>query len=947
MSLYSESRLGKKDIPINVYFTLLSLKNSLLAAIVLMATTGLVGQNRDWQLTTAYNNLTWAEFVEKTEATYEVQFFFDERSTEGIELKPIISPIALGDYLQQELSVKGISISYGAEGAIFLHASKSIATNLPTTIYVQEQIDDSDTENQAPANQAFLSTAAEYVAQTVVIGTVKEGLNQEKVTLSGYILNAEDESPIIGATCLNQALNIGTASDENGFYTITLSKGPHIFFLNELNHEEKKVSLELRSDGTYNFLLDAKTNLLEEVVVTSDKFNRVKNTKMGFERLTTARIKEIPLVLGEKDILKVATLLAGVQTVGEGASGFNVRGSPADQNLFYIDKVPIYNTSHLFGFFSAFNSEAISEFSLSKSSIPAKFGGRLASVFDITALEGDKEKLKFRGGISPITGNILVEGPIQKEKSSFMLGLRSTYSNWIFNLIKNRDFNSTKVNFADAVMKLSFELNPKNKIQAFGYFSYDKIDFANTTNFDNNNQGSSVSWSHFFNERSNINVSAIYSKLNLQVENKETALDAYSQDNNLEHKEIRADLTLRPFDNHRITGGANAILYDISRGNVNPSGELSLLEPVDLGTERGLELGLYLSDEWEMTERLTLTSGLRYNHYTYLGPQDVLVYPDNLSKRPENVLDTLSFGNNEAIKSYQGLDLRLAARYAINSNFSIKASYNTLHQYIFLLSNTIALAPTDKWKLTDNNIAPMTGHQFAFGVYTNLLNRKLAFSVEPYFKKVQQLVEYRDGADLLINEHPEQDVLQGDLDAYGVEFVLKKPRGRFNGWVNYTYSSASALVNEEETGDFINFGASYPTNYDKPHAFNVVGNYKFSRRFSVSANMVYSTGRPITYPASVYFQNGIQVINFSNRNEYRVPDFFRTDISIKMEGNLKSRKLLHSSFVFSVYNLTGRKNAYSVYFQSNSGRLTGQKVSIFGVPIFSVSYNVKFGNYDN
>ncbi len=932
MILYSNDRLGK---------------NSLLLAIILMTTTSLLGQRADWLLNSTYNDLTWTQFVEKTEATYDLQFFFDENTTDAIELQPIVNPISLVDYLGQQLSAKGITISYGAQGAIFLHASKNIQTNLPTTIYAQEKTGELDKENVVPTNQEFLSTAAEYVAQTVVIGTVKKGLQQEKVTLSGYIRSATDESPIIGATCLNQALNIGTASDENGFYTITLPKGAHVFFLNELNHDEKKVSLELLSDGTYNFLLESKTNLLDEVIVTSDKFNRVKNTKMGFERLTTAGIKEIPLVLGEKDILKVATLLAGVQTVGEGASGFNVRGSPADQNLFYIDKVPIYNTSHLFGFFSAFNSEAISEFSLSKSSIPAKFGGRLASVFDITALEGDKEKFKFRGGISPITGNILLEGPIQKNKSSFMLGLRSTYSNWIFNLIKNRDFNNTKVNFADAVMKLSFEVNPKNKVQAFGYFSYDKIDFANTTNFDSGNQGGSISWSHFFNERSNINFSAVYSKLNLEVENKETALDAYIQDNNLEHKEIRADLTLRPFDNHRITGGANAILYGISRGNVIPSGELSLIKPVELGTEQGLELGLYLSDEWEINERLTLTSGLRYNHYTYLGPQDVLVYPDNLSKRPENVIDTLSFGKNEAIKSYQGLDLRLAARYAINKDFSIKASYNTLHQYIFLLSNTIALAPTDKWKLTDNNISPMKGYQFAFGVYTNLLNRKLEFSVEPYYKKIEQLVEYRDGADLLINENPEQDVLQGDLDAYGIEFVLKKPRGRFNGWVNYTYSSANALVNEERTGDFINFGASYPTNYDKPHAFNVVGNYKFSRRFSISANMVYSTGKPITYPASVYAQNGIQVINFSNRNEYRVPDYFRTDISIKMEGNLKSRKLLHSSFVFSVYNLTGRKNAYSVYFQSNNGRLSGQKVSIFGVPIFSVSYNVKFGNYEN
>ncbi len=924
------------------------LKRLVLFCAFFSFTTFAIGQKEATILDTSYGNLTWEQLLEKLETDFDLSFFYDEKILANIKMDAIENNVALEEYLMRNFSSKGIKLSFDTFNNVFLHENKKIETSVSTDIY-QKIKSNSNTANTSPTaeNNQFLNTTQEYVAKVLVIGSRKKGLDQKKVTISGYLRSALDDSPVIGGTLFAKETGIGTASDENGFYSLTLPKGEHVLLISELNHQEEKAKINLLSDGSHDFRLSSKTNTLDAVVVTSDKYNKVQSTKMGFERLTIASIKEVPLVLGEKDILKVATLLAGVQTVGEGASGFNVRGSPADQNLFYIDKVPVYNTSHLFGFFSAFNSEAISEFSLAKSSIPAKFGGRLASIFDITALEGDKEKYKFRGGISPITGNILFEGPIKKKKSSVMIGLRSTYSNWVLGLIENEDFKNTRANFADGVVKLSFDLNPRNKVQAFGYYSFDKIDFANTTKFDSNNLGSSVSWSHFFNEKSNVNIALVYSKLNLEVENKETLLDAYVQDNALEHKEARADFNLELSDKHKLTTGANAILYDINRGSFNPAGDLSLIKPVELGEERGLEMGLYLSDEWKITDALTLTTGLRYNRYTYLGPQSVLQYQENASKQPDNIIDTLEYGKNEAIKTYHGLDYRVATRYTVNPDFSIKASYNTLHQYIFLLSNTVALAPTDKWKLTDYNIKPMTGHQFSLGFYSNIFRKKMEFSVESYFKKVLQLVEYRDGADILINANPEQDVLQGDLDAYGVEIMLKKPSGRFNGWINYTYSNARALVNDQASGDFINFGSSYPTNYDKPHALNVVGNYKFSRRVSLSANLVYSTGKPITYPSSVYYQNSLQLISYTNRNEYRVPDYFRMDMSLKFEGNLKSKKLLHGSFVFSVYNLTGRKNAYNIYFRSNNGKLQGRKVSIFGVPIFSVSYNFKFGNYDN
>lgn len=904
-------------------------------------------QQATWQLDTDVTTSSWTAFTKAVEEKYTVRFFYDEAIISTIQLDKINEPISLEAYLKQSLNTQQLFVAIDKNGNVFITSNNELTTILDDDIYQSiEQTLATDETNNAENNSAFLETTKEHVAKLIVIGNRKDGLKEDKVVLSGYMRTQGTDEEIIGGTIIVQETGTGTASDENGFYNLYLDKGVNTLVLSDLNHADTKVKVDIRSSGNYNFELESKTITLDDVVVTSDKYNAVKGTKMGFEVLKAADVKEIPLVLGERDILKISTLLPGIQSVGEGSSGFNVRGSPADQNLFYIDEVPVYNTSHLFGFFSAFNSDAISEFSLSKSNIPAKFGGRLASIFDITALEGNMQDYKLRGGISPITGRVLAEGPLQKDKSSFMLGLRSTYSDWILKLVDNPDYNNTTAFFGDVLGKLSFRLSEKTKLNAFGYYSTDDIDFAERTKFDTNNAGASLSLSHFLNEKNNINFSLVYSRYGLNVENTEQPIQSYQQSNILEHKEAKLGLTLRPNEQHIISVGANAVLYQIDRGDFLPVGDLSLIKEQNLGKEKGIESGIFVSEEWNPSPKFSLNAGLRYNLYTYLGPQSIFEYQAEEVKTIDSIIDTLSFGENEAISTYTGLDYRLGAKYSINTNWAIKASYNKLHQYIFLLSNTIALAPTDKWKLTDYHTKPMEGQQFSVGVYTNIFRKKFEFSVETYYKNVDNLVEYKDGADLVVNEFPEWDILQGDLNAYGVEVMLKKPKGRFNGWLNYTYSKSTVLVDNGSLGQ-INFGQSYPANYDKPHSLNLVTNYKFKRRFSMSANVVYSTGRPITYPTTIYFQNDLQLINYASRNAYRIPDYFRVDLSAKIEGNLKAKKLLHGTWVFSVYNLTGRANAYNVYFKSQFGSLRGYKVSIFARPIFSVTYNFKFGNYES
>jgi hypothetical protein len=415
----------------------------------------------------------------------------------------------------------------------------------------------------------------------------------------------------------------------------------------------------------------------------------------------------------------------------------------------------------------------------------------------------------------------------------------------------------------------------------------------------------------------------------------------------LNHLEARTSLSLVPNDYHRINIGANSVLYQLDQGSYRPLNEESLVIPIQLKKEQGLESGVFINEEWKPSPVFSLSAGVRYNFYTFLGTHDSYIYKEGQPLEIDNIIDTVYYGKNKKVKSYTAPDLRLSSQYAITEIMSKKAAFNQVHQYIFMLSNTIAVAPTDKWKLVDEHIKPMAGEQYSLGYFSELKKHAYEFSTELYYKKVRNLVEYKDGANLLVNPIPETDVLQGNLNSYGVECMLKKLSGKLNGWMSYTYSRAIVQVNGDKPAEKINFGNAYPANYDKPNAFNIVANYKFSHRLSISSNIVYATGRPITFPAAVYYQNGIPIIHYSARNEYRIPDYFRVDVSVNIEGNLKSKKFKHSSWNLSVYNLLGRDNPYSIYFKQEGWLINGYQLSIFGSPIFSLTYNFKLGSYEN
>jgi len=409
-----------------------------------------------------------------------------------------------------------------------------------------------------------------------------------------------------------------------------------------------------------------------------------------------------------------------------------------------------------------------------------------------------------------INCGLLAEGPIVKEKLSFLVGVRSTYSNWVLKLAKDPDIRNSTANFADLVTNLTYNINKKNQLRLFTYYSYDNIDLATKTNHKYDNAGLSLTWHHFFNEKFDMNLAGVYSRYRFNEQNIEMEMSAFDQSYELNHYQANLDFSYRINEKHSLKLGLNTILYHLNNGEILPLNENSYIVPKYLGEEKGIESGIYLSEEWKLSPKLSLYGGLRFNTYSYLGPKDVYTYIPGVPKTPETITDTLSFGNNERIKTYNGLDYRFALTYLIKPEFSVKASFNRLHQNIFMLSNTIAISPTDKWKLADYNIEPMRGNQFSVGLYGSFLANMLEISVEGYYKNVQNLIEYKDGADLIVNEYPEQDVLPGELDAYGIEFMIKKTYGKVNGWINYTYSNASVLVNNTETGEYTNFGIRYP-----------------------------------------------------------------------------------------------------------------------------------------
>jgi hypothetical protein len=777
--------------------------------------------------------------------------------------------------------------------------------------------------------------------KTYVIGIPRNKITPGNATLAGYIRDVKSGEAVTGASIYVPATKRGVSTNQFGYYSLSLPRGRQTLVIRGMGMKDTRRQIIIYSNGELNVEMQEQVISLKEVKISPEKVANVRSVEMGVAKLDIKSIKQIPALFGEADVLRVVLTLPGVQSVGEASTGFNVRGGSADQNLILLNDATIYNPSHFFGFFSAFDPDIIQDVQLYKSSIPEKFGGRLSSVLDITEREGNKKKFTGTAGIGLITSRFNIEGPVDSGKTSFILGARTTYANWLLKALPAAYSNSS-ASFYDVNFNITHQVDNKNNLYLTTYFSNDGFKLNSDTSYNYGNRNASLKWKHNFSNKLYSVITGGYDYYQYGISSSANKVDAYKFKFDISQVNFKTNFTYYLNPKHTITFGLNSIRYKIDPGSNLPFGGGSQVAPVTVPAEQALESALYVGDNYDITPLLSISAGLRYSVYNYLGPHTENYYVPGEPKTTGSLITSTSYGSGGIISTYHGPEVRASARYTISEDFSVKASYNTLRQYIHLLSNTTAISPTDIWKLSDPNIKPQYGDQVSLGLYKNFSSNTVETSVEVYYKNLKNYLDYRSGATLVLNTHIETDVLPTQGKAYGIEFLVKKATGQLNGWVSYTYSRTFLRQNDPSVGLPINNGAFYPANYDKPNSFNLIGNYRFTHRYSISLNTVYSTGRPITYPIAVYDYGGSERVLYSNRNQYRIPDYFRTDFSINIDGNHKVHQFFHSSWTIGVYNLTGRNNAYSTYFSEQGGAINGYQLSIFANPIPFINYNIRF-----
>jgi hypothetical protein len=771
--------------------------------------------------------------------------------------------------------------------------------------------------------------------------------SQERFTLSGIITDASSNETLIGANIIIPSLQTGTISNEYGFYSITLDKGSYDFQISYLGYTSIVQTIDLNQNQAINFKLSTESQSLDEIVITEDveKLN-IRKPQMSLNSLSISTIKKIPMVLGEVDLIKSITLLPGVTSAGEGASGFNVRGGAADQNLILLDEATIFNSSHLFGLFSVFNPDAIKDIKLYKGGIPAKYGGRVSSVLDIYQKEGNSNEFKMNGGIGLVSSRLLAEGPLKKEKGSFLFGGRSSYAHLFLPLF---DIDNIAY-FYDLNTKLSYKLNNRNNIYLSGYFGRDVFEISDSFENTYGNAVINFRWNHLFSDKLFSNLSLIYSDYDYDLKLNFVEFDWTSGISNFN---IKYDLKHYLSNNFKLQYGLNSIYYKFNPGHITPTTESSGINPFKLIDKYAFENAVYIDAEHQITDRFAMSYGLRFSSFLRLGQDELNVYENDnpLIFNPElkiyekaDPIGTESFKRSNVIKSFSNIEPRLALAYQLSETTSVKASYNKMSQYLHLLSNTSSPTPLDVWAPSGKYIKPQKLHQFALGYFKTLNDNNYNLEIETFYKTIKNRIDYVDGADIIANNAIEQVILNGKARAYGLEVLFRKNEGDLRGWIAYTLSKSEQQTKgrtPDETG--INDGLWYNTPYDKTHDISVTASYKLTDKWSFSSNFLFQTGLPATFPNGQYQYNGLSIPTYEARNSSRIPTYHRLDLSAKYIPKPNSVKKWKTEWVFGVYNAYNRNNASSISFRENrtSGVNESFKQSLFGI-IPSISYNFKF-----
>jgi len=864
------------------------------------------------------------EFFNTLEKNYGIRFFYKEEWIKSKEVTKTFNDAPLVQVLNQILVDKQLTVKFFQNNSVFIYP-------LGADNRAGAGIDDS---------------------QILVIGDPLNQGRYQKAKLQGKVLDGKNGETLAGAVVYNLESGIGTSTDSKGKYTLDMATGEMHLRISFIGYEDQTQKIRLIQNGNADFELFEESHYIDEVTVVGGQEAKASKAQMSMIKMTSVTLKELPVLMGEADLIKSMVMMPGVQSVGEMSSGFNVRGGNTDQNLVLLDGSPVFNTTHLFGFFSMINPDAVKDVTLYKGGIPAAYGERISSVMDVQLKEGKSENLSVNGGIGLINSRLTIEGPFaKKKKSTFMIGGRSTYSDWMLQQTKNPTFMNSIAHFYDVNGSVNFEFGPKNHLKLTGYTSSDVFNLNSNSLYNYSNSLGSLNWKLNLSKKLISNLSLAYSKYDLKMDQKDAVRpeDDYTLKSNIQYGSLKYAMSFYPTDRQRINAGFQAIGYYINPGEILPTQTTSNVLQASLRKEQSAELALFADEDFDLSEKLSFNLGLRYTKFNNFGPGLVYNYASDLPKSQSTIIDSTTYKSGDIIKSYQGLEPRFAVKYNLENGGSLRLSYQRIHQFVNQISNTAVISPADYWKSADQNLAPLINDQIAFGFFKNTKKGKYETSAEVYYKKLQNLIEYKNGAQLLMNNHIETDLLMANGYSYGIELYAKKNEGRLNGWLSYTYSRTFRKGESQFSSENINGGKYYPSVYDKPHDLSAVMNYKISRRWRFSGNFVLSSGRPITLPEQKYSYGGNQVVIYSDRNKYRMPPYHRMDVSITLDENLRVKRMWKGSWTFSIYNLYGRKNPYSVFYRKEASiqstdktQYSIYKLSIIGVPVPSITYNFKF-----
>jgi outer membrane receptor protein involved in Fe transport len=867
-------------------------------------------------------NRPLTEFLNKAEAQTGLRFFYKDNWVNSITI-----PTA----------TKGKEYKWVIDKAISAYGLTYIIFQSNNIIFIPQGF--------TVDNDKLIEGMVGYVK---VIGNLMEKGRYKENKVEGIVREGKTETPIAGAVIQDKKHRLATTSDANGHYELMLPAGQTELEISFIGLETEVIKIDVLSPGKLDVDLMEASIALEGVTVTAaGGKSQVNRTQMGVEAMDMQTIKKLPVLMGEADIVRSMTLMPGVQTAGEMSTGFNVRGGNVDQNLVLLNEAPIYNTSHMFGMFSTFLPNSISGVELYKSSQPAGYGNRISSVMDISLKKADTTKFHGNAGIGILNSNVFIEAPI-KDFCSFYVGGRATYSNWILQKSHNVNIKNSSTDFHDLIAKFDFKLGRNHRLDIFGYESADFFNYNNINKFDYSSLIGGMNYRWLVTQALQFKLSAAYSDYKSTLSDLSQESLSRNVTTGINHIRGKAECLLDLL-NHNLNFGIETNRLDINPGKQTAYNEKSSVEPQELDHENGIELAGFISDNYTVSENLSLIVGLRYSWFSKIGSCTERTYSDTLPRNNQSIIESTDYANGKLVHPYHGLEPRIGLRYKLSPISSIKASYSYTRQYQQLISSNTSAMPSDYWKMSDSNIKPMNCKQVSAGYFATVVDEMFDLSAEIYYKTIENQLDYKNGAVLTMNKTVEQDVLPGEVRSYGLELMVKKNFGNLTGWISYTLSNTEMKVDGQFDEEKINGGRYYKATTHHLHDLSITGSYQITRRWTASANFVFTSGRPVTYPEYKYSISGMEVVNYSDRNKYQLPAYHRLDLSATYDGFLNKKRKIHPSLTFALYNAYGHKNIYSVYYKKATPSAENDynayglyKLSIIGVPIPSVTLNLKF-----